>query len=208
MNWYIGLSYFSLACCCLSCLYHFIRLISLGYPVDYSQKTGNIGAATRYAFTGAMSPLKKESAYLHLPTYAAGLLYHIGTFISISLFFLFLFKIEIQAWPQWILIGILLLTGFSGLGILIKRLIKKELRFLSNPDDYISNILVTVFHFMTALILYNIPICINKRRLCGVFVRLNQLMTSHNNKNFRTVYHLPPAPNSWGLRLQAVGRIR
>ena len=191
MNWYIGLSYFSLACCCLSCLYHFIRLISLGYPVDYSQKTGNIGAATRYAFTGAMSPLKKESAYLHLPTYAAGLLYHIGTFISISLFFLFLFKIEIQAWPQWILIGILLLTGFSGLGILIKRLIKKELRFLSNPDDYISNILVTVFHFMTALILYNkssFPVYFIAASVLMLYLPLGKL--KHTVYFFAARYHL------------------
>ena len=155
MNWYIGLTYFSLAICLGSCLYHLIRLVSLGKPTDYSQKKGNIGAATRYSFTGAMSPVKKESAYLHLPTYTAGLLYHIGTFLSIFLFCLFLFKIVPQGWLQWGIIGFLMLTGLSGLGILIKRMIKKELKALSNPDDFISNILVTAFQFITALVLYN-----------------------------------------------------
>ncbi|MCD4732532.1 MAG: hypothetical protein K8R74_18175 [Bacteroidales bacterium] len=155
MNWYIGLTYFSLAICLWSCLYHLIRLVSLGKPTDYSQKKGNIGAATRYSFTGAMSPVKKESAYLHLPTYTAGLLYHIGTFLSIFLFCLFLFKIVPQGWLQWGIIGFLMLTGLSGLGILIKRMIKKELKALSNPDDFISNILVTAFQFITALVLYN-----------------------------------------------------
>ena len=155
MNWYIVLTYFSLAICLGSCLYHLIRLINLGNPTDYSHKIGNIGAATRYSFTGAMSPVKKESAYLHLPTYTAGLLYHIGTFLSIFLFCLFLFKIVPQGWLQWGIIGFLMLTGLSGLGILIKRMIKKELKALSNPDDFISNILVTAFQFITALALYN-----------------------------------------------------
>ena len=155
MNWYVGLTYFSLAVCLLSCLYHLTKLISLGKPMDYSQKKGNIGAATRYSFTGAMSPVKKESAYMHLPTYTAGLLYHIGTFLSIFLFVLFLFKVEPQGWLRWAIIGTLTITGLSGIGILIKRMIKKELRALSNPDDFISNFLVTAFQFITALVLYN-----------------------------------------------------
>lgn len=155
MNWYLGLTYFSLAVCLFSCVYHAIKLISLGKPMDYSQKMGNLNAATRYSFTGAMSPLKKESAYLHLPTYTAGLLYHIGTFLSIFLFILFLFKVEPQGWLRLAIIGILAVTGLSGLGILIKRIAKKELRVLSNPDDYISNLLVTIFQLVTALVLYN-----------------------------------------------------
>lgn len=155
MNWYLGLTYFSLTVCLFSCVYHAIKLISLGKPQDYSQKKGNIATATQYAFTGAMSPLKKESAYLHLPTYTAGLLYHLGTFLSIFLFILFLFKVEPQGLLRWIIIGALIVSGLSGLGILLKRMAKKDLRFLSNPDDYISNLLVTVFQLMTALVLFN-----------------------------------------------------
>ena len=154
MNWYIVLTYFSLVVCLMSCLYHTIKLISLGKPMDYSQKKGNIGAATRYSFTGAMNPVKKESAYLHFPTYTAGLLYHIGTFLSIFIFILLLFKVEPQGWLSWLFIGTLTISGLSGLGILIKRMTNKELRALSNPDDYISNLLVTTFQLISAIVLY------------------------------------------------------
>ncbi len=155
MSWYILLTYFSLAVCLFNCLYHAIKLISLGKPMDYSQKKGNIGEATRYSFTGAMSPVKKESAYLHLPTYTAGLLYHMGTFLAIFLFILFLFKVEPHGWIRFVIMGTLVITGLSGLGILIKRIVKKELRMLSNPDDFISNSLVTAFQLISAMVLFD-----------------------------------------------------
>jgi len=48
----------------------------------------------------------------------------------------------------------LFLISFScGIGILIKRLLKKGLRDLSNPDDYLSNLLVTGFQLMTGIVL-------------------------------------------------------
>jgi hypothetical protein len=100
-----------------------------------------------------MSPGKKESASLHLPTYAAGLLYHAGTFTSIALFFLFFFNIHIEGWPRWAAIGALAVSGLSGIGILVKRATVRKLRFLSNLDDYISNVLVTLFQFLTLVML-------------------------------------------------------
>jgi nitrate reductase gamma subunit len=41
----------------------------------------------------------------------------------------------------------------SGFFILIKRLSLSKLRNLSNPDDYISNFLVTIFQVATILLL-------------------------------------------------------
>jgi nitrate reductase gamma subunit len=79
----------------------------------------------------------------------AGLLYHIGTFTAIVLFFLLLVNIELTGSMQWVLIGILAVSGLSGCGIFLKRITIKKLRSLSNPDDYISNLLVTVFQFFT-----------------------------------------------------------
>jgi len=191
MNWYLGLTYFSLAVCLFSCFYHAIKLISLGKPLDYSQKTGDIKAATQYSFTGAMSPVKKESAYLHLPTYTAGLLYHMGTFLAIFLFILFLLKIEPQGWLRWLIIGTLVIAGLSGLGILIKRMVKKELRALSNPDDYISNLLVTVFQLMTALVLYNglnFPLYFVTTSILLLYLPLGKL--KHTIYFFAARYHL------------------
>ena len=153
MTWYHWLSIGALAICLLSCLYHFYRIISLGNPPEYARRAGHIGKAVRYAFSGAMSPKVKESAYLHMPTYFAGIIYHIGTFIAIALFILFL----LNFYPEgWIKLAAALITGLaalSGLGILIKRMSQHELRSLSNPDDYISNILVTAFQGVTALAL-------------------------------------------------------
>lgn len=155
MYWYQWLTLSAFVICMGSCILHMIRLIRLGNPKDFSKQSGNINKATAYSFTKAMSPAKKESAYLHLPTYTAGIFYHLGTFLSIFLFFIFLFDIEFNKLFNSISIGFLLISGISGLGILIKRVLKKELLALSNPDDFISNILVTIFQFATAFLLYN-----------------------------------------------------
>lgn len=155
MTPYQIISIISLFICFVSLTYYFIQLIKLGPPKDYSYKKGNLKSALVYSLTGSMNPLKKESAYLHLPTYTAGLLYHIGTFISVVLYFLFFFNIRFPDTLQWIFFFVLIITGFSGLGIFLKRISMKKLRFLSNPDDYISNLLVTMFQIFTLLMLIN-----------------------------------------------------
>ncbi|MBN1386809.1 MAG: hypothetical protein JW965_00070 [Bacteroidales bacterium] len=153
MQWYILISLGALAICLLSCLYHFFRLVRYGAPKDFSHKLGNTGAAIKYSFTGAMSPLKKESAYLHLPTYSAGMFYHIGTFLTIIVFLLQLTVIRFPVVLTYIFAFILILSAISGTGILIKRIVVRRLRKLSCPDDYISNIMVTLFQFITAFLL-------------------------------------------------------
>ncbi|MEE4256425.1 MAG: hypothetical protein V2I47_05265 [Bacteroidales bacterium] len=151
MDWYYWLAIIGLGVCLLSCIYHFYRIISLGNPPEYARRTGHIGKAVRYSFTGAMSPKVKESAYLHMPTYMAGIIYHIGTFLAIFLFLFALAGIRPDGILMYASGGILLLSFLCGTAILIKRLGKHELRSLSNPDDYISNILVTAFQLFTVL---------------------------------------------------------
>ncbi len=151
MDWYIILTVVSFAICIIAYVSIFIKLIRKGSPQEYSEPIGKIKPAVIYSFTGGMSPKKKESAYLHLPTYTAGIIYHLGTFLSILLLFFFLFKAKLPETINLLLSVFLLISGICGIGILIKRMIKKDLRSLSNPDDYISNILVTGFHFISAL---------------------------------------------------------
>ena len=158
MNTYMWFAFGSFIVCLLSCFYQFFRLIRVGKPKDFSKPLGEIGPAVRYAFSGAMDPRKKESAFLHLPTYTAGILYHLGTFLSVFLFLFFLFKIEPQGFFRWFIIGFLIISGASGFAILIKRIISKELRSLSNSDDFISNIIVTTVQLMTALALFNVKL--------------------------------------------------
>jgi len=154
MSWYIALTLVSFLICLTACVYHAYRIIALGKPNDFSEPIGNVGPAVAYSFTGGMSPKKKESAFMHLPTYTAGILYHLGTFLSVALFFCFLFKMSFGGTLTYILSGFLILSGLCGIGILIKRLVKKELRSLSNPDDYLSNLLVTLFQLVTVIYLH------------------------------------------------------
>ncbi|MCI0472600.1 MAG: hypothetical protein L0Y76_03355 [Ignavibacteria bacterium] len=141
--------------CSVILTFHFLRLIKLGPPKDYSHQRGNLKAAISFSFSGAMSPREKESAYMHLPTYTAGLLYHSGTFICFALYFLFLFNVRIADSIHWILIFVLIASGLSGLGIFVKRITVIKLKHLSNPDDYISNLLVTGFQIFTLIALVN-----------------------------------------------------
>jgi nitrate reductase gamma subunit len=100
-----------------------------------------------------MNPVKKESAYLHLPTYIAGICYHIGTFLSFGLTPVIILRIIL---PPYLLIiigsGILISIG-CGTGILVKRIVTGKLRHLSSPDDYLSNLLVTLFQVVTFVVI-------------------------------------------------------
>jgi nitrate reductase gamma subunit len=191
MIWYYWLALVSLAICLGSLLFHTIRLIKLGKPKDYSTPIGNPSSAIPYAYTGAMSPTKKESAYLHMPTYTAGILYHLGTFLSIFIFLIMLLQIPITGKVTWVIFGFLIITGLSGIGILMKRMAKQQMRALSNPDDYISNLLVTVFQFVTALVLIDgsiIPSYFILASVLLLYVPLSKL--KHTIYFFAARYHL------------------
>jgi hypothetical protein len=151
MDWYQWIALISLGICLLCSLFHIFRLIRLGKPREYAPVAGNVGGAIRYSFTGAMNPMKKESAFLHLPTYTAGIVYHLGSFLSILLFLTSWTSFSFPETIAWIIASFLLVSFACGTGILIKRIVKKDLRALSSPDDYLSNLLVTIYQGITAL---------------------------------------------------------
>ena len=66
--------------CLVSLFVHFVRVVRLGAPKDKSEPSGSVKEGVVYANTIAMMPNQKESAYLHLPSYATGMLFHIGLF--------------------------------------------------------------------------------------------------------------------------------
>lgn len=191
MYWYHLLAIVSALICTGSCLIHGIKLIRNGNPNDYSKKIGNQGAAIRYAYTRAMSPMKKESAFMHLPTYTAGIFYHIGTFISLFLFILFIAGIIPTGVIAIILSVILAVSGLSGIGILAKRILKKQLRELSNPDDYISNFMVTMVQILTAVVMMDqsiIPFYFITTSILFLYLPLGKL--KHLVYFFAARYHL------------------
>ena len=158
MSWYIWTSLAALLFCVVLLGGYFVRLLKHGSPKDLSQKSGNIAQAVCYSCIGAMSPMQKESAYLHLPTYTAGTFFHLGNFLAIAVPLLFTlavifnFQIPIENATNlivMILAAIIFIAAVCGLALFIKRLAKKELRDLSCADDYISNLLCTIMLFLT-----------------------------------------------------------
>jgi len=126
MEWYTYLALFSAFVCVGVFTYRLVYLLSLGMPKDLSQQIGSVKKGIIYSFTGAMSPTAKESAYLHLPTYTAGLLYHAGIFTSI-LFFVWViisgfFAIDTPQFVNYALILLFSVSAIAGISILIKRL--------------------------------------------------------------------------------------
>jgi len=151
MTWYTLFFLISLLIGLANLTYHLTILLKSGNTPDYAPPSGSIPAGIQYSFTGAMSPVKKESAFLHLPTYTAGIIYHLGTFLSVFLIFIIWADVVFPPALSWGIASFLLVSALCGISILVKRMIKKGLRELSNPDDYISNVLVTVFQILTGL---------------------------------------------------------
>jgi len=154
MEWYYWIAIASLVICITGCIYHFIKLIKPGSPTDYSKKSGSTKSGIIYSFTHAMNPINKESAFLNLPTYISGVIYHLGTFLSIVLFFVFFITTNLHELISLLLAAFLLLSALCGAVMLIKRITDKKLRHLSNPDDYISNILVTLFQLGSGAVMF------------------------------------------------------
>ncbi|MDD4848994.1 MAG: hypothetical protein PHR53_09590 [Bacteroidales bacterium] len=147
--------------CVCAFMNYFIKLLTHRTPQDLANPKGTASEGIAYSCTVAMSPTHKESAFKHLPTYTAGILFHIGTFTSLLLmivlfifsFFPTLFPIPIN-WINWVLEAILAIGSICGISILIKRMLKPALRSISNIDDYLANILTITFQITTLLALH------------------------------------------------------
>lgn len=116
---------------------------------DPSPSKGSESGGVKYSLTSAMSPKKKESAYMHLPTYLAGLLFHVSSLLSYLWLILLFLHIASNEIIIYISAVIIFAGAICGLAILIKRMVTKLGKW-SNADDYISNILVTGFQFIMA----------------------------------------------------------
>ena len=157
MTCFFYIAYIAMLFCLTMCALHFLRLIKLGAPKDLSEQSGSVAAGVVYSNTVAMSPFLKESAYKHLPTFTAGVIFHLGNFLA---YFCFLFLFFDAVWGfffQYIIISSLIalclwVSVCCGIGLIIKRLISKKLRPISNMDDYLSVSLVTLFQLFSALL--------------------------------------------------------
>ena len=153
MTLYLYWLLFGFAILFISTCYHLFFSIRKSSINDFSHSKGSVLPAFFYSLTSGMSPLKKETAYLHFPTYLAGIIYHIGSFYSLLWIVFHLFEISQPYWLIQISIYFLFGTTLCGFGILLKRILNKKMRWISNPDDYFSNLLVSGFQLLSAFTL-------------------------------------------------------
>lgn len=122
-----------------------LRTLSFGRQSLHSQPGGNRWKGVAYAFGRGMLPWEKESAAKHLPTYVSGILYHSGIFAAILYVFVLASAFSLPEAAQSIL-RVLMAVGFLfGTGLLLKRIVKPQMRHISCPDDFIANFLVDIF---------------------------------------------------------------
>ena len=145
---------------------------------DPSEIRGNRSRAVLYSLTGAMSPLKKESARRHVPTYAMGLVFHAGVFLSFLWLVIHFFAIPV---PSPFVLGsrLFLIFSFSvGLALFVKRIVKPKLRSFSTLDDYASNLVVAGFEAVTAFALFNtdaVPVSFIYASVLFLYIPLGKL---------------------------------
>ncbi|HVP36699.1 MAG TPA: hypothetical protein VMT04_06845 [Terriglobales bacterium] len=125
-----------------------LRTFAFGRKRTYANPQGSSFAGIIYAFGQGMFPWEKESASKHIWTYIGGTLYHLG--ILTTMFFLatVLFHILLPSTLLQIVRILLVIGGLSGVALLIKRMLKPHMRFLSGGDDYLANILIDFFLFL------------------------------------------------------------
>ncbi len=117
-----------------------------GYRVELGPAKGSPRRGVFYSLTFSMLPWKKESTRRHSWTYAAGMGMHLAIFVS----FLFAIGRRVGVWPEWAAgaLGVSAVIGLAcAVGLFVKRATIGYMRPITNPDDYISNVLVQFYLF-------------------------------------------------------------
>ena len=120
---------------------------------DLAVPKGGARAGVAYSLTRAMLPWKKESARFHPLVYILGVAYHAGTFLAFLWLAVLAIGFNAPAALRPVSAGLLALAALAGASLLVRRIAEARLRYFSSPDDYFSNILVTVFQTLAALTL-------------------------------------------------------
>jgi nitrate reductase gamma subunit len=122
-----------------------MRTLAFGRRPTYARPRGSGFTGIVYAFGLGMLPWEKESAAKHIWTYISGILYHVGILMAMLFLATVLLRISL---PHRFLqpVRLLLVIGLvSGVALLIKRILKPQMRSLSGGDDYLANTFVDLF---------------------------------------------------------------
>lgn len=157
----------------------------------FSKPAGKAGDGVLYAFTKGMSPWAKESVRMNLPAYAAGMAFHAGVFTAFALLVAAVARVELPALVR-VPVQVLLAVGaLGGVALLVKRSIKPQLRGLSTPDDFVSNLLSSCFVLLALVSTFApgaVPVWEIEALLLLVYVPLGKIR--HCFFFFTTRYHL------------------
>jgi hypothetical protein len=121
------------------------QLLSRNSVCDPSPGKASDKLGVLYAFTLGMLPWKKESARLHWLVYLRGISFHVGIFAGILALILSIFNVTNQNVLSLVLSVLMWLGVVSGAASIVSRAADPKLRGISNPDDYISPALITLF---------------------------------------------------------------
>lgn len=119
-----------------------VRTFAFGRRPTYAHPRGSAFGGILYAFGLGMLPWEKESAAKHIWTYIGGILYHVGILVAMLFLATVLLRISLPATLLQAVRILLVIGVVSGVALLIKRILKQEMRSLSSADDYLANILV------------------------------------------------------------------
>jgi hypothetical protein len=125
-----------------------IRTYNFNKKKLHSVPQGNGLKGIIYALGKGLAPWEKESARKHLPTYLAGICYHIGIFAGLFYLVSLVIPFRLGSLILIILRMFILVGTLCGIGLFAKRSLKPYLRKISYPDDYVSNLLVDGFLIM------------------------------------------------------------
>ncbi len=133
----------------IALIYLVAHAYSFGKRRQFAIASGSPFKGIIYAFGQGMLPWEKESASKHLPTFFAGIFYHLGIFTALLFLAAIVFAYTLPDFA--VAFGrVSLVAGLlCGIGLLIKRMSLPYMRIISCPDDYISNILVGLFLLAT-----------------------------------------------------------
>ena len=127
-----------------SLVYLVWRTRSVGDRPLNSAPAGKRWPGVVHAFGRDMLPWEKESIRLNPLTFLGGALYHLGVFVGV-LYVLVRVLLPGVHLPAVALRLAVAVGVLAGLALLLKRVVKPELRVLSVPDDYGANLMVDAF---------------------------------------------------------------
>jgi nitrate reductase gamma subunit len=135
----------ALVFCMVAFTYRILAFRRRPTPLDRARPNGSIARGLAYAFTLGMAPWSKESTRRHWLAYTRGVVFHVGIFLGLGVLLFSPWSHFLPA-PVRAILGTGLLAGaVLGLVGFTARLTEPNLKSLSNPDDYLAVLLVSLF---------------------------------------------------------------